>query len=302
MAVSLTKKKPLPKAPTGYAPGGISYAKPAIVKPKLPAGMAPINAGMSDAAREAQLTGGGAWGTYSTPTVPYQQPTVKPAVTAPARPTFKGYVAEGIPGDWEVQDAETAFATRMAQLRSAFQGDIRDALVNLGLPGSPEVGKEFGSYIDADTIAKAAQNKYSTAAQIAAQEQKQRKMQTAALAARGMLRSGQTTNQLAGIAAEGERGRFQAVQDFLTGARGGLKQLGETEAGLQGNVATARANAAARLAQQYGWDFPDQGEEPAPAAAGGTTTVTKPVVKPKETAAQRALRLRSEALNRRYRL
>lgn len=294
----------LTKAPTYGKNSFYTPVKPvpAIVKPKpvIPylsggaGGLATNPIYSSNAALNASLN--------PQPVTTPAKPVISAGAVQSQRPSYSDYFNKALPGDWEVLAAEGAFGTEMGRLRNLLTGDIRESLIGLGLPQDEKVQGEFGSYIDQDTITKAIGNKYSTAAQIAAQEQKQRKMQTAALAARGMLRSGQTTNQLAGIAAEGERGRFQAVQDFLTGARGGLKQLGETEASLQGDVATARANAAARLAQQYGWDFPDQGEEPAPAAAGGTTTVTKPVVKPKETAAQRALRLRSEALNRRYRL
>ena len=51
----------------------------------------------------------------------------------------------------------------MSRLRSAFTGDIRDALVNLGLPETRSIQKDFGSYIDQDTITKAIGNKYSAA-------------------------------------------------------------------------------------------------------------------------------------------
>ena len=147
------KPKPKPKYnPKGYVYGGASpaVAKAIVKKATIPAKVAPV----------------------AKPVAAPAPPVVPGATqirTTPAPKPFNSYVAEGIPGDWEVQDAEAAFAAQMAKLRNAFTGDIRSALINLGLPENAEIGQQFGGYIDQDTIAKAVQNKYSTAAQIAQQ-------------------------------------------------------------------------------------------------------------------------------------
>ena len=296
--------------PTGYAPGGITYPKPKpIPKPKFynPQGYVRGGAPLS----VAKATQAKAMGTAGMVAAPYTAPpgtTFQVAPAAAAAPSFQDYINAGIAGDWEVQGAQDEFGARMGQLRGGLQENLRQALISLGLT-DPSKLEGFGSYIDADTITKAAQNKYSTTAQIAQQEQKANAQSQAALAARGILSSGQTTTEAEEIASEGERGRFAALQQFLGAGRTGLEGLTAEEARLRGQIINAQGNAGQRLAQQYGWEYPEPEAEaewnPVAEAAKlpAKPAYTLPKVPPKPAAgagAARALALRSAALNKKY--
>ena len=254
---------PPPKKGGGYAPGGVSYFKPPP-PPKKKAESATM-AGFTnilnrDMGAIAAQPGQGAFTGIAPGSI---------GVPRKQRPEFESTVAGLIPGDYEVQDAEAAMGARMAALRSGFTGNIRKALIDLGVTDTGKVGK-FGSYIDADTIQQAAANKYSTSAQIAQQETAQRAKSEAALAARGILHSGQTTKTAGDIAAEGEKGRFAALQDFLSAGEQGLGNIAEEEYGLSQQVARARAAAAQRAAERYWWEWGgEEGEEAA--GEGGMT-------------------------------
>ena len=155
-----------------------------------------------------------------------------------------------INGDWEVADAEAMMASQMARARGDFTAGMRRGLVDLGLGDVSKLGS-LGQYIDADTIKNAVANKYSQTAQIAQKEQRGRAVNNAALAARGMLRSGQTTKSQQDVSNEAESLRYGALRDYLSGAETGLMGLGDREAQLAQGVAQARYSAAARLANLY---------------------------------------------------
>lgn len=179
-----------------------------------------------------------------------------------------------INGDWEVQDAETAMASRLAGLRGDFRTGIRRALVDLGLTDKEKLGN-FGSYIDADTIKAAAENKYSTQAQIQQQADKANAMNEARLAARGILSSGETTNQSANVLAGAEQARYKGLREFLEGGEAGLRNIADEEYGLGRQVAMARFAAAQRAAEIGGYGGGNDGRtdvgvdqgQPAPGAA-----------------------------------
>lgn len=161
-------------------------------------------------------------------------------------PSYAGLIG----GDWEVQDAEAAMAARMASLRSDFQTGLRQGLIDLGVTDTSKLGA-FSGYIDADTIAKAAQNKYSTTAQVAAAEKRQQRQSRAALAARGILSSGQTTKSEGDIASTAETARYNALRDFLAQGQSGLRGIADEEYALSRGVAQARQAAAMRAAELY---------------------------------------------------
>ena len=163
------------------------------------------------------------------------------------------------------------------------------------MPSDEKVQGEFGSYIDQDTITKAIGNKYSTAAQIATQQRRAKANASAALAARGSLHSGALTNRNARITEEAEGGRYRAVQEFLTGARGGLAGLGEAKTRLEQDIADAMGRAGAAAGDPVRLRLPDRWTTPADVAPITAPPVAAPAAaapKPRaETPAQRALRL-----------
>jgi hypothetical protein len=171
-----------------------------------------------------------------------------------------------ISGDWEVQDAEAAMGAQMARARGDFQAQLRSQLIDLGLSDTSKLGS-LGQYIDADTITKAAENKYSATAQIGQQAERARAGNNAALAARGLLSSGQTTKTQQDVSSAAESGRYSALRSFLEGGASGLSGLADMEYNLARNVAAARQAAAMRAADLYQLGG-DDGLGAAPAAAG----------------------------------
>ena len=157
-----------------------------------------------------------------------------------------------IGGDYGVQEAESEMSSRMQRARGDFQSQLRQMLVDLGVTDTSKLGN-LGQYIDADTIKNAAANKYSKTAQIAQQETAANAQNQAALAARGILTSGQMTTDLENVTAQAENARYQGLRDFLSGGAQGLSQLADLQDQLASGVAQARAAAADRAAQEYYW-------------------------------------------------
>jgi hypothetical protein len=155
-----------------------------------------------------------------------------------------------ISGDWEVQDAEAAMGAMMARQRGDFQAGLRSQLIDLGLSDTSKLGS-LGKYIDQDTIKAAVANKYSATAQNAQTAQRTRSQNNAALAARGILSSGQTTKSQQDVTAAEEGGNYSALRNFLEGGARGLSGLADQEYQLARGVAQARASAAQRAAM-YG--------------------------------------------------
>jgi hypothetical protein len=172
-----------------------------------------------------------------------------------------------IGGDWEVQDAEAAMGAQMARARGDFQAGLRSQLIDLGLSDTSKLGS-LGQYIDADTIKAAVENKYSATAQIGQQAERGRAQNNAALAARGLLSSGQTTKSEQDVSAAAESGRYSALRSFLEGGASGLSGLADLEYNMARGVAQARQAAAMRAAELAQWNsqFGGEGE----AGANGT--------------------------------
>jgi len=178
-------------------------------------------------------------------------------VTAPAGPgggmNLGGVDWAGlIGGDYGVQDAESQMASTMQRKQGDFQSQLRQMLVDLGVTDTSKLGN-LGKYIDAQTIQNAAANKYSQVAQIGQQEAAANAQNQAALAARGILTSGQMTTDLENTTAQAEQARYQGLRDFLSSGAQGLGQLADIQDQLAQGVAQARAAAADRAAQTYYW-------------------------------------------------
>ena len=187
-----------------------------------------------------------------------------------------------ISGDWEVQDAEAAMGAEMARARGDFQAGLRQQLIDLGISDTSKLGS-LGKYIDADTIKAAVANKYSATAQNSQAAERARAGNNAALAARGILNSGATTNAQQQVSAAQEAGDYQGLRSFLEGGASGLSGLGDMEYQLARGVAQARAAAAARAAEfgpggdptgfdQYGLSTDYSAYDPKAAAAAMAAT------------------------------
>ena len=176
-----------------------------------------------------------------------------------------------ISGDWEVQQAEAAMAEQMARARGDFQSGLRTALIDLGIGDTAQLGS-LGQYIDKATIQKAVENRYSQTAQIGQQAERSRAMNNAALAARGILSSGQTTKSQQDVSGQAEQSRYSALRDFLGEGAAGLRGLGDLEFQMAQGVAAARSAAAYRAAMAGGFDDEGYGQTDglftAPASAG----------------------------------
>jgi hypothetical protein len=163
-----------------------------------------------------------------------------------AGPNYAGLIG----GDWEVQFEEGQSAAALARAKAQYRQSLNQALVDLGVSDLGQLG-QFGQYIDQDTIAKAAGNKYSTMAKIAQEATQRKAMSNASLAARGILTSGQTTENLENITEAAEGARYSALRDFLSASEAGLTGLADLEADWARRVAEARARAGERAASTY---------------------------------------------------
>lgn len=180
---------------------------------------------------------------------------------SPAQQALMNPYRNMIGGDWDVQGAESAMNAGMGVARGNFTSQLRQALIDLGVTDTSKLGS-FGSYIDADTISKAAQNKYSQTAQIGQQEVARRAQSEADLAARGMLSSGQLTTDTENTLAQGESARYSALRDFLGAGQQGLSNLADMNNQYAQQLQQARFAAAARAADLYNsaemWDWENQ--------------------------------------------
>jgi hypothetical protein len=174
-----------------------------------------------------------------------------------------------IGGDYGVAEMESLMNARMGRAKGDFTSQLRQMLIDLGVVDKTKLGN-LGQYIDADTIKKAAENKYSQTAQISQQETARRAQSEADLAARGMLSSGQLTTDTERTLAEGESARYGALRDFLSGGAQGLSQLADMNFDMAMQLAQARSAAAERAAMmQYYLGM--GGDDGTGAGAGGGT-------------------------------
>jgi hypothetical protein len=155
-----------------------------------------------------------------------------------------------IAGDYEVQFAETEMASRMARARAGYRKNLNQALIDLGVVDQGKLGG-LGQYVDKDTIQKAAENKYSTMAQIAQKEAVANATTGSRLAARGIESSGQATKSARDIIAGAEQSRYSSLRDFLRSGEEGLMGLSDLESELGYRLASARSAAAQRAASMY---------------------------------------------------
>jgi hypothetical protein len=227
----------------------------------------------------------------------YKPPAIKP-ITANftgVNPTFQTpNFAALVAGDPDYESAEAEFN----QANQFDRGSLRDAIRRAVIESGLEVGQDED--IDAGTIAAARANQFSSAADIQNQLRKGAATSDAGLAARGLLSSGQFTENRSVLQKGADTARNTLQSALLNQIQSGRNQYVSTVADRRMQLRGIKESIAARLSQNPGiWQqqqTPAQGAAAPGAAYGygpGGTTVG-------ETAYERALRLRSEGLNKQY--
>lgn len=203
----------------------------------------------------------GGWSPSISAPAPPPAPAVTTPAPAPAAPSGRWSVPDYssmIPGDWEVTDAQAQGNQARAEAEAAFQKALRQAFIDYG-GDSARLG-DYAKYIDAPTIEAARANKFSQTAQNLQAMTKALARSRAALAARGILSSGQTTADTRAALDARELADYSALRSFLGGADKGTASLADVRQQIADRIRAARASAAARLAQQYPatwlWDTP----------------------------------------------
>ncbi len=158
------------------------------------------------------------------PAAPYVPPTtaVKPAT--PGHWNTTDWAAM-IPGDWEVTDAEAQGNKMQGEAEAAFQKSLRQAFIDYG-GDSSKLG-DYAKYIDDPTIQAAQNNKFSQTAQNLAAMTKGLANTNAALAARGLGRSGKSTEVARRALEAKELADYTATRAFLGGADEGTAGLAQ---------------------------------------------------------------------------
>jgi hypothetical protein len=166
-----------------------------------------------------------------------------------------------IGSSWEVAQAQAFMAEQVARARSSMKAALRQNFIDLGVPDVSQLGN-LGKYINKDTIQAAINNKYSVYGQVKLQEAQANTRNAAALAARGMLESGQSSVSAQDVINQAEQARYMGLREFLRAGAQGLEHVGDVEAQMAQGVMQAQFAAAQRIAQQ-------QAAAAAAAAAGG---------------------------------
>lgn len=223
-------------------------------------------------------------GVAGNPAAPYVPPTTAVKPGTPGHWNTTDWAAM-IPGDWEVTDAEAQGNRLQGEAESAFQKSLRQAFIDYG-GDSSKLG-DYAKYIDAPTIEAAQQNKFSQTAQNLAAMTKGLANQRAVLAAKGIGRSGKST-EITRLALEAkEQGDYSAMRTFLAGADEGTAGLAQTRTNIADKINAARSSAAARLAAAY----PNTWEEGTPEetytvpGSGGTVPAVPTAPAPPKAAA-----------------
>lgn len=301
--------KPVKNVPTN--PYGSLGPSPGTVQKITPVPTAPISSGFgwgsATQANDMSAYGYDKPGTAQNPSTPFTPAVETVQFAQPGHWTTTDW-EKMIPGDWEVTDAQAQGNKLQGEAESDFQKALRQAFIDYG-GDSGKLG-DYAKYIDAPTIEAAQNNKYSATAQNLAAMTKQLRQARAALAGRGMGSSGANTGVTRQALEAREKGDYSALRSFLGGADEGTSGLARTRQQIADRIAEARRSAAARLAQQYApqWE-PGTPEQiiTTPASGGSPTIPAPPIAHPSyltpgkpESAYERALRLRSEAMNRLY--
>ena len=296
--MAVAKKQPAPvRSPYGYA---TSYTPTPAPKPKpvVPKSLAATSQALN------QQYGLGA---YAPPPQTFQPEGPNPTQFSNPGPNY----GADLVGDPDFTEANANYQYNLDLATKQRQNRIRAALIRLGFqPGGADAQALAG--IDPSTAELAQNNSESALAQLGLQRGKSRADLAAELASRGMLDTGALRGGENMVQSAYDQGLYGATQDYLN--EQGTALTDEATAKATGQVTYTAAKAAAALAgaknplfrptagaeEQGNTLAPGQGTRPAqtPILAKAPAVARQPV----ETPAARALRLRSEALNKRYRL
>jgi len=194
---------------------------------------------------------------------PIAAPQVGPLATSTYQPNFAALVA----GDPDYEAAESEFNTANLFDRGSLRDAIRRAVIESGL----DVGQDED--IDAGTVAAAKANQFSSAADINNQLRKGAATSDAELAARGILSSGQFTENRGVLQKGADQGRAQLTNALLSTIQGGRNQYTQTVADRRLQLRAIKESIAARLAQNPGiWNNPNAGQGGGAGPGGGVMT------------------------------
>lgn len=197
-------------------------------------------------------------GFYAIPGAPAPAPAA-PAVTvpAPAAPQWNmPDYSSLIQGDYGVQQAEAEGQKALGEGETSFQNSLKQAFIDLGASDVSKLG-DYAKYIDQATIEAAKANKFSRLAQSLKSQTANLRRGRAALAARGMLSSGQATSDTLDQQNEREAADYGSLRDFLSGGAQGMQGLASLRSSIAQQIAAAREAAAQRAAAAY---QPQQGQ------------------------------------------
>jgi hypothetical protein len=150
-------------------------------------------------------------------------PYTAPAATAPevTGTDYAGASMEGFGGGGGMPYTgvsadllQSQSAEDLGTMASGMTSKIRQALVDLGLTDTSQLTPEALKYVDAPTLAAAANNKYSLFSTLKSSAEKATAQSRAKLAASGMLSSGQLTNEANDILKQLEEKRYTGTRTF----------------------------------------------------------------------------------------
>ena len=256
MAVSLTQHL----YPGQGGTGGYGVPKPPATPHLYP--------GQGGLTTPPNYPGQGGPGGYTYPTAGGYVSPNPPQVTPPAQVTTRT-PTYGTPGDttsgvgstsgidwtgligrsWEVSQAQAMMAEQMGRARAGMKADLRQNFIDLGIGDTSKLGS-LGSYIDKDTIQAAINNKYSVYGQAREGEARANAQNSAQLASRGIMQSGQATTNAENVINQAESGRYTGLREFLRSGQTGLTHLGDVESQMAQGVMNAQFSAAQRIAQE----------------------------------------------------
>lgn len=230
-------KKAAPAAPK-------AVPKPVIKKP--PARPLPGNPNWSQAAEYG-------WTGSPDPNVVSRATQFAPEISGDYSFNTGGGGGGAMPG-WgiDVGMLESQRDEDIGSFRSGMGTRIKQALIDLGLSDVSQLNEQARSYVDDATLEAAKQNKYSLFAQLQQKANRATAKSRAALAARGMLSSGQLTKEAKDVLEESEQARYAGVREFSGGIGDLMEQYASRQREWANKIAEARMQAAASGYGGYG--------------------------------------------------
>jgi hypothetical protein len=181
-----------------------------------------------------------------------------------------------IAGDPDYGAAQSEMTAMNAMDRGSLRDAIRRAVIESGLQVSPDED------IDQGTLAAAAANQFSTTADIGNQLRRGTAQSDAELASRGLLSSGQFTENRSVLQRGADTARNSLQNALLNTIASGRQQYASTVADRAQSLRGIRESIAARLAQNPGIWQTDMGGPAAPAyGAPAAAIASRPIAAPK---------------------